>query len=784
MRYGYFDKKSREYVVTRPDTPTPWINYIGSGKYGGIVSNTGGGYSFHKDPQNRRVTRYRYNSIPMDRPGRYIYIRNKNTGEYWNPGYQPVQKKLDSYSCRHGMGYTTLTGEYNGIIGELTYFVPDDKNFEIWHLKLSNIRAVAQKLQIFAYSEFCFWDAIMDQSNVDWVQQINQGRYEDGIITYYPHHVSENASFFATGEKVSSFDTNLEAFIGKYRSESNPVALEQGGCNNSISRRMNGVGAFCIDADLNPNEEREMVFVLGFAEDRETIKDDISEYLCPANAIAALQRLKDYWKDYTGKLSADTPDDDMNLFVNIWNQYQCKTTFNWSRFVSLYQLGLGRGMGIRDSAQDTLGVMHTIPDEAKQLIIKLLQCQYIDGRAYHLFFPLTGEGGQGDAPVKKFDWYSDDHLWLILAVNAYVKETGDFEFLNQSVLYNDKTTSESVLKHLDMALEFTRNNRGPHNIALAGRADWNDTLNLDMGKGIAESVFTSMLYCRAALEMVELCDYMQNQELSKKYNSMFEEMKNAVNESSWDGEWYKRAFDDNGEPLGSKDSTFGKIFINSQSWAVLGNVADGEKAEKCMDSVYKYLNSKFGVVAMYPSYPEYDETKGGITTFPVGTKENGGIFLHTNPWMMISEIMLSHGDRAFQYYSQILPAKRNDDAELYEVEPYVYCQNVLGKENVQFGVGRNSWLSGTAAWNMVAASQYILGIRAHYDCLIVDPCIPADWKGFKATRVFRGATYNIEVQNPNNVNTGVSKIIVDGKDVDKIPVYEAGTSHNVVIVMK
>ncbi|PYG88801.1 cellobiose phosphorylase [Ruminiclostridium sufflavum DSM 19573] len=784
MRYGYFDKKKKEYAVTRPDTPTPWINYIGSGNYGGIVSNTGGGYSFHKDPQNRRVTRYRYNSIPMDRPGRYIYIRNKNSGEYWNPGYQPVQRKLDSYSCRHGMGYTVLSGEYQGVIGEVTYFVPDDKNFEIWHVKLSNTYGIAQSLQVFAYSEFSFWDAILDQQNVDWVQQINQGRFDDGIITYYPYHVSDNAAFFATGEKVSSFDTNLETFIGKYRSEGNPIAVEQGGCSNSISRRMNGAGAFCIDVDLKSDEEREMVFILGFAEDRTAIKEDIKEYLSPGKAKEALTRLKKYWDDYTGRLSVETPDEDMNLFVNVWNQYQCKTTFNWSRFVSLYQLGLGRGMGIRDSAQDTLGVMHTIPEEAKQLIIKLLKCQFTDGRAYHLFFPLTGEGGQGDAPVNKFDWYSDDHLWLILAVNAYVKETGDFAFLKELILYNDRSTSGTVLNHLDMALEFTRNNKGPHNIALAGRADWNDTLNLDTGKGAAESVFTSMLYCRAALEMVELCEYLKNKEQGIKYTGMYEEMKNAINSSSWDGEWYKRAFDDNGEPLGSKENKFGKIFINSQSWAILGKVADCDKADKCMKSVDRYLNSKYGIVTMYPSYNEYDETKGGVTTYPVGTKENGGIFLHTNPWMMISETLLGNGDKAFEYYRRILPAKRNDDAELYEVEPYVYCQNILGKENPQFGVGRNSWLSGTAAWNMVASSQHILGIRANYDCLIVDPCIPAEWQGFKAKRVFRGAVYNIEVQNPNGVCSGISKITVDGAEVAKIPVFEAGTTHSVVVLMK
>ncbi len=784
MRFGYFDRKNREYVVTRPDTPTPWINYIGSGNYGGIVSNTGGGYSFHKDPQNRRVTRYRYNNIPMDRPGRYIYIRNKDTGEYWNPGYQPVQKKLESYSCRHGMGYTVLTGEYKGVIGEVTYFVPDDKNFELWFVKVSNTRNIKQNLQIFAYSEFCFWDAIMDQQNVDWVQQINQGRFNDGIITYHPHHISDNAAFFATGEEVSSFDTNLETFIGKYRSESNPIAVEQGGCSNSISYRANGVGVFCIDCDLGPNEERELVFVLGFAEEKSEIKNDIKEYLQPENAKAAFSRLQASWIDFTSKLSVETPDEDMNLFVNIWNQYQCKTTFNWSRFVSLYQLGLGRGMGIRDSAQDSLGVMHTIPAEAKELIIKLLKCQYTDGRAYHLFFPLTGEGGQGDAPVKKFDWYSDDHLWLILAVNAYIKETGDFDFLNMEIPYNDKITSQTVMQHLDMALEFTNNNRGPHNIALAGRADWNDTLNLDTGKGVAESVFTSMLYCRALIEMIEILEFLNNTDMIGKYSSMYEDMKKAINNTCWDGEWYKRAFDDNSQPLGSKENKFGKIFINSQSWAVLSKVAENERANQSMESVEKYLNSKYGIVTMYPAYTEHDTTKGGVTTYPPGAKENGGIFLHTNPWVMISEVMLGNGDKAFMYYDQILPGKRNDDAELYEVEPYVYCQNILGKEHPQFGIGRNSWLSGTATWNMVASSQYILGIRANYDSLTVDPCIPSSWKGFKATRVFRGATYNIEVQNPNRVCAGVAKIIVDGAEVEKIPVFEAGTEHNVVIVMK
>jgi cellobiose phosphorylase len=781
MKFGYFDEKAREYVITRPDTPTPWINYIGSGKYGGIVSNTGGGYSFHKDPQNRRITRYRYNSIPMDRPGRYVYIRDAATGEYWNPGFQPSGTKLDSYSCRHGMGYTVLEGEFKGITASLTYFVPDDRDFEIWLFKAGNTLNVPKRLQIFSYAEFCFWDAILDQQNVDWAQQINQGRHDNGIITWYPHYVSNNASFFATSGEVSSFDTNLETFIGRYHSEANPIAVEQGACSNSISYRTNGVGAFCNELELQAGETKELVFILGYSENRTEIRNDIETYLKPAEAHAALERLNADWDDFIGKLQVDTPDKDMNLFVNMWNQYQCKTTFNWSRFVSLYQLGLGRGMGIRDSAQDTLGVMHTIPDQAKSLIIKLLQCQYTDGPAYHLFFPLTGEGGSGDAPVKKFDWYSDDHLWLIMAVNAYVKETGDFAFLEEMVKYNDKKTESTVWEHLNKALEFTDSNKGPHRIALAGRADWNDTLNLDTGKGIAESVFTSMFFCRVAAEMVELAGHTGRKADEKKYAGMLVQMKNAINESCWDGEWYIRAFDDESRPIGSKENTFGKIFINSQSWAVLGGVTDKDRSRRCLDSVNEYLNTKYGIVAMYPAYTQYEDSKGGITTYYPGAKENGGIFCHTNPWVMIAEIMEGNGDLAFKYYSQILPARRNNDAELLEVEPYVYPQNILGKEHPQFGIGRNSWLSGTAAWNMVAASQYILGIRPEYDGLTVDPCIPCAWDGFRAKREFRGAVYHIEVKNPAHVNCGVKRILLNGTEVAKIPVQQEGSNVNVVV---
>ena len=782
MQYGHFDVERKEYVVTNPVTPTPWINYLGSGKYGGIISNTAGGYSFHIDPQNRRITRYRYNNFPMDRPGRYFYIRHED-GEYWNPGLQPTQNPIENYSCRHGMGYTIIKGEKNHVEAESTYFIPDEKDFEIWMLKLTNKSDSAQKLKVFSYAEFCFWLAVLDQQNVDWAQQINQGRYEDGIITYYPHYLQESAAFVATTEQVHSYDTNLEKFMGPYRGPENPIAVEQGFCNNSISYRQNGVGAFCVEVELKAGETKEMAFYLGYAEDKTKIREMITPYFSIDKAKEALQRLNHDWDNYLSKLHVETPDDDMNLFVNVWNQYQSKTTFYWSRSVSMYQLGIGRGMGIRDSAQDTLGVMHTIPGETKKLIHNLLKCQYPDGKAYHLYYPLTGKGDTGEAPGKAYSWYSDDHLWLILAVNAYIKETGDIEILDEQVLYNDEKTRGTVLEHLEKALDFTMQYRGPHNLALAGKADWNDGLNLDMGNGIAESVFTSMLFCRACVELGDLCTYLNNNALKDKVDKYHKKMSDAINDVCWDGSWYIRAFDDEGKVVGTDKSDFAKIFVNAQSWAVMGNIAPEDRREAALQSVDDMMNTKYGIVLVYPAFPKHDPKIGGMTTYPPGAKENGGIFCHTNPWTMIAETIVGNGERAFQYYKQILPANRNDDADVYEVEPYVYSQNILGKEHPQFGIGRNSWLSGTSSWNMVASAQYILGVRPWYDSLIVDPCIPASWDSFKVRRIFRGATYNIIIKNPDHVSKGVKEIYVDGNNVEKIPVFDAGETHEVKVVM-
>ena len=545
----------------------------------------------------------------------------------------------------------------------MTYFVPDDRDFEIWSAGVANTTHLPKVLRVFGYAEFCFWDALKDQQNVDWVQQINQGRYANGVITWHPHHEAASCAFFATGEPVHSFDTNLEAFIGNYRCAANPIAVELGACTGSISYRRNGVGALCLELALARGEEREVVFILGFAEDKAQLRDEIAPYLKPAAAHDALARLKESWQSFTKHFTVATPDEETGLPLNTWNQYQGNTTFNWSRFVSLYQLGLGRGMGFRDSAQDVLGVSHAIPQKV------------------------------------------------------------------------NKTTEGTVLEHLQRALAFTAAHRGPHGLALIGRADWSDALNLDLGQGRAESVFTSMLYCRALLEMDELLGHLGRREEAARYRGEHAEMGRLINGSGWDGEWYLRAFDDDGNPLGSRACRHGKIFINSQSWAVLSGVAPRERAESALAAAERYLQTEHGLVAVYAAF---DGALGGITTYPPGAKENGGIFVQTNPWIVIAQAMLGRGEQAYQCYRQTLPSKHNEAAERFEVEPYVYPQNILGKEHPQFGVGRNSWLTGAASWHFVAATQYILGIRPEYDGLTIDPCLPPAWDGFKATRVFRG----------------------------------------------
>lgn len=787
MRFGHFDNKRKEYVITRPDTPTPWINYIGGGEFGGIVSNTGGGYSFDCDPKNKRILRYRYNSIPMDQPGRYIYIRDEKSKKYWSATWQPICEKLDSYECRHGMGYTKIKSSKFKIQTEITYFVPGNDPLEIWHVKVKNHDKKSRAVKLFTYAEFSFYDALKDQTNLDWTQQIQQGAFEKNTIFWVSFMKTQGHTFFTSSEKVDSYDTRRGAFVGRYRGLHNPAAVERGKCANTIGNRGNGCAGTCKKITLKPGEEKTIIYVLGTVKEPEMAWPYIEKYTKIKNVEGAFHNLNNYWDHYTNHLKVDTPDKDMDAMLNLWNQYQCKCTFNWSRFVSMYQLGVNRGMGFRDSAQDTLGVMHTIPYEAKNLIKKLLKIQFKEGMAFHQFYPLTGEGSCGDAEEGGktcAKWYSDDHLWIILAVCSFIKETGELIFLQEEIPFVDDAKG-TVFEHLEAAIDFSVKHTGEDGLCLAGWADWNDTINLDTGKGRAQSVFTTMLLGEALREMIELCKFLGKEEAAEKFKKHFEHFKKVVNESAWDGEWYLRAYDDEFEKLGSKECDKGKMFLEHQPWAVISGFAPEARAKKTLDSIYHNLNTKYGIVLLWPSYDAFDWRKGGVTTYPPGAKENGGIFVHANPWVMIAEAKMKNAKRAFQYYKQVLPSTRNDIAELYEIEPYVYCQNILGKEHPQFGLARNSWLSGSAAWNFVAGTRWILGIRPDYSGLVIDPCIPSTWKGFTAKRIFRGATYNITVKNPKKKTHGVKSMLVDGEAVkgNTIPVFDDKEEHTVEVVL-
>ncbi|MFA6610026.1 MAG: glycosyl transferase [Candidatus Omnitrophota bacterium] len=787
MKYGYFDKKTREYVITRPDTPTAWINYLGSDEYCALISNTAGGYSFHKDPKDKRISRYRYNNVPGDRPGRYIYVRDNDKEDYWSATWQPVMKPLagksgkgQSYECRHGMSYTSIKSEYDGIATETTFFVPLKENLEAWVFTVKNNSRKARDLSIFTYLEFCLWQAIMDMTDFQYTLNISKALCEkDGIYHltgYFPNVGRNDFAYFASSEKIKGFDSDREAFLGNCNSESNPLAVTRGKSFNSVNSGGNPIASVWNKIKLKPGEEKTVTFILGASDDKKEADEFIAKYRLPENARDELARLKEYWNKYFENYVVATPDENVNLMVNTWNQYQCRTTFNWSRSASYYESGIGRGMGFRDSNQDTLGVVHTIPDRVKTRICELLENQFENGSTYHQFFPLTKKGEKGG--------YSDDPLWLLVSVSGYIKETGDTAFLNENVKFTDSGTA-TVYEHLKRAVDYVASQAGPHGFPLIGFADWNDCLNL-MGKNkAAESVWVAQFLVLAAKELADIAKLQAKSDDAGRYSALADEMKNRINKTAWDGDWYVRAYDDDGNPVGSSTNTEGRIDLLTQAWAVMAGIADDKRSVKCMDMVKKHLDSKHGIMLIAPPYTSYDTKIGAVGTFAPGLKENGGIFCHANPWGMIAETMLGRGDQAFEYYKKIAPAFRNDIADIHKTEPYVYAQYLAGEAHPAFGRGRNSWLTGSAAWNLVAITSYILGVRPDYDGLIIDPCIPKKWKGFTVKRVFRHATYEIEVKNPKGVSKGVKSLMVDGKKVEgnKVPVFKDKGIHKVEVLM-
>jgi len=800
MKYGYFDDDQREYVITNPKTPVKWTNYVGTLSFGGIVDHTGGGTICKGDPALNRIVKYIPQLPSSDFKGETLYIRIKEGDGYkvFSAFFVPTLDAYDKYECRVGLGYQKIVSEFYGIRTEATIFVPLGGSVVLRDIKVSNLRNKAVQLDVIPVVEFTHFDALKQYTNADWVPQtmtVDAERNADGTVLLrqyaFMKRTYEN-NFFTSNVPVDSFQSDRKLFLGdnEYGTWKNPLELQNESLSNYEARRGDNIAALLHKlGELAPGETRRIVTQLG-QDEPERIPETVEKFQSLEAVDAAFRELGEFWDGYLSKIRINTPDAAFNSMVNIHNPRQCHTTLNWSRYLSLYQLGLGaRGLGFRDSSQDVMGVLASAPAEAKALLEKLLSVQLPEGKAMHQFFPLTMEANEGDSREEEgHDWYGDDHLWIIQAVSAYLKETGDYAFLDREITFYDRELEPeyrekgTVLDHLQRALEFTKTHTGRHGLPLLGFADWNDTVNLP---GDAESVMIACLYGRALLEMVDLMEHLGDTEAAERYRADHAQMKAAVNGSCWDGNWFVRYFEADGSPVGSKQNSEGQIYTNAQSWAVFAGFAEGDRAKTALDSVEEKLNTKFGIKLSYPGYNGFDPSKGGVTTYPPGTKENGGIFLHSNPWVMIAETLMGNGDRAFQYYNQINPAAQNDRIDEFECDPYCYPQNILGDEHPQFGLARNSWLSGTSSWTYQAATRHILGIMPRHDGLEINPCIPSAWDGFEVERSFRGATYRIAVKNPDHVSKGVVLLKVDGESVEGMvaPIFGDGREHSVEVVL-
>ena len=814
MKFGFFDDASKEYVITSPKTPYPWINYLGTQDFFSLISNTAGGYHFYKDARLRRITRYRYNNVPVDMGGRYFYINDNDT--IWSPGWSPVKTDLDSYECRHGMGYTIIKGKKNDISTEVTFFVPQDYKGEVQKVVVKNEGSVKKTIKLFSFIEWCLWNAQDDSTNFQ--RNFNTGEVEinDSVIYHKTEYKErrDHFAFYSVNAPIVGFDTDRESFMGLYNGFENPQTVVAGKANNSVADGWSPIASHCLEITLEAGESKDFVFILGYVENgddkwnadgsmkKTTAIEMMEKYNTTAKADAGLAELKKTWEELLSKYTVTTPDEKMNRMVNIWNQYQCMVTFNMSRSASYFESGIGRGMGFRDSNQDLLGFVHQIPERARERILDLAATQFEDGGCFHQYQPLTKKGN--DEVGGNF---SDDPLWMILSTAAYIKETGDYGILDTMVPYENKDElAQTMMHHLKQSFYCVAKNVGPHGLPLSMRADWNDCLNLscfsdtpgesfqtstspkygdEKFSKVAESVMVAALFTYAGPEYVALCKHKGDMEEASKAQAELDKMAEIIMKYGFDGEWFLRAYDDFGKKVGSKECEEGKIFIEPQGFAVMSGLGKETGADiKALDSIDKYLNSKHGLVLNNPAFTKYFIEYGEISTYPAGYKENAGIFCHNNAWIICAEAFVGRGDKAFEYYSKIAPAYREDISDLHRTEPYVYAQMIAGKDAKRHGEAKNSWLTGTAAWNFVAVSQYILGIIPDWNGLKLDPSIPKLWDGFKSTRVFRGATYNISVSNPNHISKGVASVTVDGKTIEGnvIPAFADGT-HTVEVVM-
>ena len=772
MNCGYFDVENKEYVITDPQTPVKWINYIGTRDFGGFVDHTGGALICRNDPTYNRITKYIQQTPSSDFKGETLYIRIHNDKGFlvFSPFYVPTLQKLDKFECHVGLGYSRIITEVFGIQTEVTIFVPHQEHCEIRDIRIKNISKNPIVVDIIPVLEYTHPDALAQFTNADWIPQTMQSEavpQEDGsvILLQYPFmNRDRQVNYFTSNSPVSSFETDRKKFLGEneYGSFRDPISLHRNELSNSEALRGDNIAALLHHlGKMNPGAEKRIITQLGQTNAISFAEPIISRYKQVENVEDELAKLAAFWSSYLGTFSVESPDPNLDGMINLYNPHQCFTTFTWSRYLSYYQMGLGaRGIGIRDSSQDILAVLAAEPVKARQFIERLLSFQKIDGSSMHQFNPLTNTGSCGDSMEMedRYHFYSDDHLWLILAITSYIKETGDVEFLDKVIPYyekdqkDDPLESGTVMEHINRALDFTHKNVGSHGIPLLGFADWNDTVNLPKG---AESFFTANLFGFVLKEFIPIMDVLGRSDLLTKLHDMYQEMKAKVEHWGWDGNWYLRYFDHQGNPVGSAHNEYCQLYLNAQTWAVISDFASEERANIALSSVFEKLFTANGIKISTPSFNGYDPIFGGITTYRPGVKENGGIFVHPNPWAIIAETIRGNGDRAHQYYSATNPASWNEKIETYECEPYVYAQNILSDEHPQFGLARNSWLTGAAAWHYVAVTQYILGIQPELDGLRIDPCIPSEWDGFTIKRKFRGKDIIIKVYNPEHVCKGI-----------------------------
>lgn len=790
MKFGYFDDQHKEYVITTPKTPLPWINYLGNRDFFSLISNTCGGYTFYRDARLLRLTRYRYNDVPCDTNGKYFYIKDRDC--IWNPGWQPTKTDLDFYECCHGLGYSRFTGKKKNLQASVLFFVPLEDNCEIQWLHLKNDGDAPKTFSLFSYVEWCLWNADDDMKNFQRNLSIGEVEIEDSVIYHKTEYRErrDHFAFYGVNAPIDGFDTSRDAFLGAYRGNDHPQVVEKGACSNSVASGWSPIACHQIDLTLAPGQEKSLIFVLGYAENplaekwsapgiinKKPAKEILAKYQTDAQVEQALSALAAYWEDLLSKYHVASSNEKVDRMVNIWNQYQCMVTFNMSRSASYYESGIGRGMGFRDSCQDLLGFVHLIPERARERILDIAATQFIDGSAYHQYQPLTKKGNSDIG-----SGFNDDPLWLIAGTDAYIRETGDFSILDEAVPFdNDVSLAAPLMEHLHRSFDYIVNHKGPHGLPLIGRADWNDCLNLNCFSAhpgesfqtfgpsegpVAESVFIAAMFVKYGNAYAKLCRLTGNTSEATRAEKEVAKIYDTILKDGWDGKWFLRAYDAHGQKVGSHECAEGQIYIETQGFCPLAGVGVKEGlAKEALDSVKERLDTKYGIVLLQPAYTRYHLELGEITSYPPGYKENAGIFCHNNPWVSISETVIGRGDRAFEIYQKTCPAYGEEFSEIHRTEPYVYSQMIAGRDAAFFGEAKNSWLTGTAAWTFVNISQHILGLLPTHEGLSVNPCIPHDFGDFELTRKFREGTYHVQVRNPKQVEKGVVSLRVDGQEI-------------------